>query len=95
MDNFKTNYMYKIIFDKSAEKDLDRLPKDIIRRIISVIAKLSTEPKPTRVKKLQAADEELYRVRCGDYRIIYSIAEGIKIVNIRKIRHRKDVYRNL
>jgi mRNA interferase RelE/StbE len=87
--------MYKIIFDKSAEKDLDRLSREMIGRIVRVVNRLSTEPKPSGTKKIQASDENLYRVRCGDYRIIYAVEELIKIVNIRRIRHRKDVYRNL
>ncbi len=87
--------MYKIIFDNSAEKDFDNLSKEVVRRIVKVIDKLAKDPKPAGVKKLKASDENLYRVRSGDYRIVYAIAEEIKIVNIRRIRHRKDVYRNL
>jgi len=60
-----------------------------------VINKLSDDPKPHGCKKLKATDEDLYRVRSGDYRIVYAIAEEIKIINIRRIRHRKDIYRNL
>jgi mRNA interferase RelE/StbE len=87
--------MYKIIFDKSAEKDLDKLSGEVVRRIVKVIDKLSDEPRPVGVKKLKASDEEPYRVRSGDYRIVYAIAEEIKIVNVRRVRHRKDIYRNL
>lgn len=87
--------MYKIIFDISAEKDLDKLSKEIVRKIANVINKLATDPRPSGVKKLQASNENLYRVRSGDYRIVYVIAEEIKIINIRRIRHRKDVYRGL
>ena len=87
--------LYSIIFDKSAEKDLDNLSKETNRKIIRVISKLGVEPRPIGVKKIKASEEDLYRVRSGDYRIIYSITEQIKIVNIRKIRHRKDIYRNL
>ena len=87
--------MYKIIVDNSAEKDLGALSKEVIRKIAKVINKLANDPKPTGVKKLKASDENLYRVRSGDYRIVYAIEEEIKIVNIRRVRHRKDVYRNL
>ncbi len=87
--------MYKIIVDHSAEKDLDRLSKEIVRKIARVIDRLAKDPKPSGVKKLKASAEDLYRVRSGDYRIIYAIEEEIKIVNIRRVRHRKDVYRNL
>ena len=87
--------MYKIIFDKSAEKDLVKLSSDIVRRLVKVINKLALNSRPPECKKLKAADEDLYRVRCGDYRIVYAIAEEIKIINIRRVRHRKDIYRNL
>jgi len=87
--------MYEIIFDKSAEKDLDDLSSEITRRVIKAISKLAIDPRPPGVKKLQAANENLYRIRSGDYRIIYAVTDEIKIVNIRRVRHRKDVYRNL
>lgn len=87
--------MYKIIFDNSAEKDLDNLTKQVIGKVVRVINKLANNPRPPGVKKLKVADENLYRVRSGDYRIVYAVAEEIKIINIRRIRHRKDVYRNL
>jgi mRNA interferase RelE/StbE len=87
--------MYKIIIDNSAEKDLDNLSKEVVRKVVKVIDKLANDPKPSGVKKLKASDENLYRVRSGDHRIVYAVAEEIKIVNIRRIRHRKDVYRNL
>ena len=42
--------------------------------------------------KLEGSDENLWRIRIGDYRVIYTIDDGIKIINIRRVRHRKDVY---
>lgn len=87
--------MYKIIFDKSAERDLDNLSQDKVRRIIGIIGKLANDPRPSGFKKLTVSSENLYRVRSGDYRIIYAVADEIKIVNIRRVRHRKEVYRNL
>lgn len=87
--------MYKIIVDHSAEKDLGALSKEVVRKIVKVIDKLANDPKPSGVRKLKASDENLYRVRSGDYRIVYAITEEIQIVNIRRVRHRKDVYRNL
>ncbi len=74
---------------------MDNLSTETIKKVVRVIDKLANDPKPLGVKKLKASDENLYRVRSGDYRIVYAIAEEIKIVNIRRIRHRKDVYRNL
>ena len=65
--------LYSIIFDKSAEKDLDSLSKETNRKIIRIISKLGIDPKPMGVKKLKASEEDLFRMRSGDYRIIYSI----------------------
>lgn len=87
--------MYNIIFDRSAEKDLDRLSTEVIRRIVKVINDLADNPRPKGVKKLKISKENLYRIRSGDYRIVYSITDEIKIVNIRRIRHRRDIYRDL
>ena len=50
-------------------------------------------PRPAGSKKLQGASENLWRIRTGDYRIIYAIEDTIKIIEIRKIGHRKDIYR--
>lgn len=87
--------MYEVILDRSAEKDLQNLPNNIVKKIIAVLTKLRIDPKPIGVKKLNGIEEDLYRIRSGDYRIIYTITENIKIVNIRRIRHGKDVYRGL
>jgi mRNA interferase RelE/StbE len=87
--------MYEIIIDNSAEKDLDGLSKEVVRKVAKVIDKLANNPRPFGAKKLKAAEEDLFRIRSGDYRIVYAVAEEIKIVNIRRVRHRKDVYRNL
>jgi mRNA interferase RelE/StbE len=87
--------MFNIIFDRSAEKDLEALPNNIVRKVLIVIEKLADDPRPSGVKKLKETEEDLYRIRSGDYRIVYAINDSIKIVNIRRIRHRKEVYKNL
>lgn len=85
--------MYQITFKESASKELQRLSKSVIKKIIFSINELSENPRPSGVKKLKDSNENLYRIRVGDYRIIYVIDDGIKIVNIRRIGHRKDIYR--
>ena len=87
--------MYRIIVDSSAEKDIDQLPTNIVKKIAKAIDALATDPRPIGVKKLRGSQENLYRIRSGDYRIIYALNDTIMIVNIRRVRHRKDVYRNL
>jgi mRNA interferase RelE/StbE len=85
--------MYVIRFKKSAEKEIAKLPLKAIRQIRPVIDGLASNPRPSGSKKLESQKESLWRVRVGDYRVIYLIEDIIKIVEIRKIGHRKDIYR--
>ena len=85
--------MYKIIISESALKQLYQLQKNVVKKIRVSIEKLSENPRPNGVKKLKGNEEDLYRIRIGDYRVIYSIDDGVRIIDIRKIGHRKDIYR--
>jgi mRNA interferase RelE/StbE len=85
--------MYNITFKASANKELQQLPKQAFEKVRIAINKLAGDPRPAGVKKLKDSSEDLYRIRVGDYRIIYAIDDGIRIVTIRRIGHRKDIYR--
>ena len=85
--------MYSISITPSALKDIAKLPKAMIKKTEIIIDSLSEQPRPIGVKKLKGISEDLYRIRVGDYRIIYSIEDEIKIVDILKIGHRKEIYR--
>jgi len=82
---------YRIEFKKSASEELNSLPNKEIKKILSSIDQLIENPRPINSKKLSAS--ERYRIRVGDYRILYEIKDQILIVCIIKIAHRKDVYR--
>jgi len=82
---------YKILFKKSAQKDLKKIPKGYISKILEKIEILSKDPYPTGCKKL--ANSDSYRIRIADYRVIYSVYDVVEIVQIERIRHRKEVYR--
>lgn len=82
---------YKIFIKPTAVKELKKIPKQDLSRIIAKIRSLSSNPRPLGCEKL-SADEE-YRVRQGSYRIIYSIEDDKLVVLVIKIGHRKDVYR--
>ncbi len=84
--------MYSILFSSRAKKELLSLPNKIILAIEAKIDGLTKEPRPSGCKKLQGSTNE-YRIRIGDYRVIYTVADVVKIVSIIKIAHRKDVYR--
>jgi len=82
---------YKITIKKSTAKELEEIPKKDLWKIVKRIQILAQEPRPNRVQKL--SHKEQYRVRQGDYRIIYSIDDKDSIINIVKIGHRREIYR--
>lgn len=83
---------YAVRFRKSAEKDLHRLDATVQRRVLRASEALADEPRPAGCKKLHAS-EDAYRIRVGDYRIIYTVDDGVLVVAIERIRHRREVYR--
>ena len=85
---------YSVTFKPSVEKDLRLLPASVVSRIMVRIEALASTPFLTSAIKLSAA-ENLYRVRVGDYRIIYEVDQKARLVTIHYIRHRRDVYRRL
>ena len=82
---------YKIVIKRSAAKEIEKVPKSHRKRIVSKIRDLSTEPRPRGVKKLSG--EEKYRVRQGEYRILYKIDDSIITITVVKVGNRNDVYR--
>ena len=83
---------YEVILSPKAEKQLDALPKPIQRRIAEAAEGLETNPRPYGVKKLEGADN-LWRIRVGGYRLVYTIEDGRLIVLVVKIGHRREIYR--
>lgn len=83
---------YFIKFKSSAAKELRNLPSEIKQRLKIALDKLRSEPRPYGVVKLQG-DDQLYRIRVGDYRIVYLIDDESKLVRVTRIRHRRDVYK--
>jgi len=83
---------YAIQVKPAFAKDFDALPKDVQRRVTAKIDTLASNPRPSGVEKLAGA-EALYRVRVGDYRIVYEIRDAILIVLLVRVRHRREVYR--
>ena len=81
---------YKIVLSKTAQKQLDKLPDQVVEFLASVILSLADDPRPVGCKKLKGRDG--WRIRQGNYRIIYDILEDILVVDIIAVGHRKDVY---
>ncbi len=84
--------MYQIVFERSAEKDLKKLSSEVRPRAVTAIQALAKNPRPAGSRKLVGTESD-WRIRVGDYRILYEIADEIRIVRINRIRHRRDVYR--
>jgi len=84
--------MFKVIIEEKAKKDIRSLPPKDIASIISRLSELAKNPRPRQSKKLIGSDED-YRLRVGNYRILYTIDDKEKVVVIYRIRHRKEVYR--
>jgi mRNA interferase RelE/StbE len=82
---------YELYFKKSAVRELKAIPGADRSRILKVVASLVSEPRPQTSEKLSGNDR--FRVRQGDYRVVYSIDDRARIVIVFKIGHRKDVYR--
>ena len=82
---------YKIYFKESVEKDFRTIPKKDLQKIVHSIKTLAKEPKPPGHEKLTG--QERYRIRQGQYRIIYSVHDKELTVWVVKVGHRKDVYR--
>ncbi len=86
--------IYKIQILEKIEKKFVRLPKKDKERIIEKINLLATNPKPADCKKLQGHKKPpLYRVRVGDWRIIYTVEDSILLVLVIEVGHRKEVYK--
>jgi mRNA interferase RelE/StbE len=83
---------YKIEWKRSALKELEKLPRPIISKVVSAVDNLSSNPFPQGVRKLMGS-ESSYRIRLGDYRVLYSVIEKRLIIEIIRVGHRKDVYK--
>jgi mRNA interferase RelE/StbE len=81
--------VYELFVLPAAQKDLDKLEAPVFARILKKIRALSKDARPPGCLKL--TDEDGYRIRTGDYRILYRIDDGLKRIYIYRIKHRKDV----
>ncbi|MDK9700602.1 MAG: type II toxin-antitoxin system RelE/ParE family toxin [bacterium] len=84
--------MYNLLLTKAAERDLNRLPAPIVRRLIPEIRSLTENPKPHGSRKI-IGSKNSWRIRIGDYRVIYEIDEINQSILIQIVNHRKDAYR--
>ena len=82
---------YRLLLKKSAERELRKIPKADLQRITERIKELAAIPRPSGIEKLTGQDS--YRIRQGDYRIVYTVDDDHRLIEIIKIGHRREVYR--
>lgn len=83
---------YTIVFARSAQKEFERLDRVVSLRVLAKIEGLADSPRPHGCCKLQG-ENNYWRIRVGDYRVIYSIDDGLRIVDVSYIRHRSQAYK--
>ena len=84
--------MFNVLLERAAEKDLSRLSAQVHDRIIAAIQGLARDPRPPGCRKLVGSTQD-WRIRVGDYRVIYEIADAVRVVRVHRVRHRREVYR--
>ena len=84
--------MYDVYLERAAENDLKRLPASTFHRIVPQIKSLAENPRPSGCRKIAGSKND-WRIRIGDYRIIYEIDEKAGAVRVMRVRHRREVYR--
>ncbi len=82
---------YRVALTASAERELHALPAPIVARIWPRVERLASAPRPPGCKKLKGGDNE-WRIRVGDYRIVYEIDDKAKPVDVTRIAHRREAY---
>lgn len=85
---------YLVTFKAAALKELEKLPKPVARSALAKATALATNPRPPGCIKL-AGSTNMWRIRVGDYRIVYVIHDASKTIDVRIVAHRRDVYRKL
>ena len=89
-----TSKAYVVQYDPKALKELAKLDKSAARRIVRAVDALTTAPRPTGARPL-VGHPDLWRIRIGDYRVIYTIRDAEHIVLVLRVAHRSGAYRNL
>ncbi len=82
---------YDVTLTSSAERELKRLSSQLMVRILPRLESLASNPRPSGCRKLSGGDNE-WRIRVGDYRVVYTIDDAELLVEVTRIRHRREVY---
>jgi mRNA interferase RelE/StbE len=85
--------MYRVDLRRQAQRALDKLPKSDFQMVIEAVKNLAQTPRPRGIEKVKSTG--LWRIRQGDYRIIYAIDDNERLVTIVRVGHRREIYRTL
>ena len=83
---------FELQWRASTKKDLRKIPPQEVARIVAAVEELAQNPFPHGTEKLSGS-EHTYRIRVGDYRVVYEVSTEPRVITIERVRHRKDVYR--
>lgn len=83
--------VYQVLIKSAAEKEMDRLPESVHRRVTARILGLAANPRPPGCKKLEGLGG--YRLRVGDYRVLYTVEDESAAVTVNSVAHRREAYR--
>jgi mRNA interferase RelE/StbE len=84
--------VYEVFLETRAQRDLRRLPTELFRRLVARIKGLAENPRPPGCRKITGSEHD-WRIRVGEYRIIYEIDERAKAVRVMRVKHRREAYR--
>jgi mRNA interferase RelE/StbE len=84
--------VYEVLLERRAQRDIKKLPAEVFHRIIPSIRALAEDPKPPGCRKIAGSKND-WRIRIGEYRVIYEIDENAEAVKVMRVRHRREVYR--
>ena len=84
--------MYRVFLERAAERDLRRLPSRLHDRVIRAMQALAKNPRPAGCLKLTGSDHD-WRIRVGEYRVVYEIDDTAHELRVNRVRHRREVYR--
>lgn len=84
--------MYEVQLERAAERDLRRLSQESYWRVIPHVSSLAENPRPVGCRKITRSKND-WRIRIGDYRVVYEIDDEAKVVRVMRVRHRREVYR--
>jgi len=84
--------MYEVYLERAAERDLKKLPGNVFHRLVARLRKLAQEPRPAGSRKITGA-ENVWRIRVGDFRVIYEVDDTVRAVRVMRVKHRREAYR--